>query len=503
MAGNGAAGEREGGLEAPTRHPIPWQEESFYDEQALNAELERVFDICHGCRRCVSLCESFPTLFDLIDESATFDVSGVEPASYSKVSEQCYLCDLCYQTKCPYVPPHEWQVDFPHLMLRAKALQFRKGRVPLRERLITATDRIGRLAARPVLAPIVNALLQNTLLRRILEPVLGIHRKARLLRYAARPLNAQLGRERKAPLAQPAPDPGPAPRMPPQPEPKPLRELLPETAPEREPMMKRVAPIPLLVTEESDPPPPPDTGPTRGKVVLFGSCYGRWSRPQLGEDLAAVMEHNGIPTRLLETEFCCGMPKMDLGDLDAVARLKALNMPPLRSAVDEGWDILSTVPSCVLMFRQELPLLFPEDEDVQEVARHIFDPFEYLHYRRRAGLLKTDFRHPIGKLAYQAACHQRVQNFGSRTRDILALVPDTEIEVIERCSGHDGTYAVRSSTYEKSMKILKPVLARVKKSGAETYTSDCPMAASHIAHGLGQAEEPPHPLSLLRQAYGI
>ena len=363
MTGNAQAGEREGGLEAPTRHPIPWQEESFYDEDALNAELARVFDICHGCRRCVSLCEAFPTLFDLIDESTSFDVSGVETSDYRKVSEQCYLCDLCYQTKCPYVPPHEWQVDFPHLMLRAKAVRFHKEQSRLSERLIAATDRVGRLAARPVLAPLVNALLENRLVRLLLEPLMGIHRKARLLRYTSRPLNALLGRgEKKADAAAAV-----------------------------------------------------RTDRTRGKVALFGSCYGRWSRPQIEEDLAAVMEHNDIPTQLLETEFCCGMPKMELGDLESVARLKALNMPVLRRAVDEGWDILSTVPSCVLMFRQELPLLFPEDEDVQEVARHVFDPFEYLHLRQQGGLLKTDFQQPIGKLAYQAACHQRVQNFGSRT----------------------------------------------------------------------------------------
>lgn len=452
MATDAGTSGREGGLEAPTRHPVPWQQEGFYDEETLNAELERVFDICHGCRRCVSLCEAFPTLFELIDESASFDLEGVETSDYRKVSEQCYLCDLCYQTKCPYVPPHEWQVDFPHLMLRAKAVRFQKERSRLADRIITAPDKIGRLAARPVLAPLVNALLGNRLVRLLLEPLMGIHRKAHLLRYASRPLDALLGRDgAKRPQATTA----------------------------------------------------KEAGPTRGKVALFGSCYGRWSRPEIGEDLAAVMEHNGIPTRLLTTEFCCGMPKMELGDLDAVARLKSLNMPALREAVDEGWDILSTVPSCVLMLRQELPLLFPEDEDVQEVARHVFDPFEYLHHRQRAGLLKTDFQQPIGKLAYQAACHQRVQNIGSRTRDILSLASDTEVEVIERCSGHDGTYAVRRHTYEKSMKILKPVAERVKKSDASTYTSDCPMAAAHIAHGLGQKEEPPHPLSLLRRAYNV
>ena len=127
---------REGSLEAPTRHPIDWKSPDFYDEEKLNAELHRVYDICHGCRRCVSLCTAFPTLFDLVDESKTGEVDGVDVADFGKVVDQCYLCDLCYMTKCPYVPPHQWNVDFPHLMLRAKAVKFKKGEVRVRDRLL-------------------------------------------------------------------------------------------------------------------------------------------------------------------------------------------------------------------------------------------------------------------------------------------------------------------------------------------------------------------------------
>ena len=143
---------REGSLEAPTRHPIDWKSGEFYDEPSLFTELERVYDICHGCRRCVALCHAFPTLFDLVDESETFEVDGVKKEDYWQVVDHCYLCDLCYMTKCPYVPPHEWNVDFPHLMLRAKAQRFKQGEVKLRDKLLTSTDTVGSLAGIPVVA---------------------------------------------------------------------------------------------------------------------------------------------------------------------------------------------------------------------------------------------------------------------------------------------------------------------------------------------------------------
>ncbi|HEX7113216.1 MAG TPA: heterodisulfide reductase-related iron-sulfur binding cluster, partial [Mizugakiibacter sp.] len=244
-------------------------------------------------------------------------------------------------------------------------------------------------------------------------------------------------------------------------------------------------------------------GRTRGKLALFATCYCNYSYPAVLQDLAAVMQHNGIPLKLIEREVCCGMPKLELGDLDTVAKYKAQNIPVLAQAVRDGWDLTAAIPSCVLMFKQELPLMFPDDADVQLVKRHFFDPFEYLMQRHQQGLLKTDFKQPLGRIAYQVPCHQRVQNIGPKTRDILRLVPDTEVETIERCSGHDGTYGVKKATYAIARKIAKPVENRVRQAGPEHFTSDCPMAGSHIAHGLGDAPAAEHPLTLLRKAYGI
>jgi glycerol-3-phosphate dehydrogenase subunit C len=440
---------REGNLEAPTRHAVAWKNSEYYDEKALFNELERVFDLCHGCRRCVSLCQSFPTLFDLVDESETFEVDGVKKEDYWKVVDHCFLCDLCFMTKCPYTPPHEWNIDFPHLMLRAKAVKFKKGDIKTRDRILTSTDTVGNLAGIPVIASMVNAANKAKPTRKLLESVLGVHADARVPEYHSTTLRSHLSNK-------------------------------------------------VGIAGEGE-----AAGPTKGKVAMFATCYGNRNEPIIGEDLVAVFEHNGIAVTLAKKEQCCGMPKLELGDLDAVEQAKNANIPVLAKLVDEGWDIVAPVPSCALMFKQELPLIFPDDPEVQKVGKAIFDPFEYLMHRHKAGKLNTNFRQGLGKVAYHAACHQRVQNIGTKTRDVLALIPDTTVEIIERCSGHDGTYAVKKEFHEASMKIVRPVVSRVKQAQADHYGSDCPMAGHHIEHGMADGSHTEHPMSLLRKAYGI
>ena len=442
-------GHREGSLDAPTRHPLDWKNPDFYNEDSLYKELERVFDICHGCRRCVSLCHSFPSLFDLVDESSTMEVDGVAKSDYWTVVDHCYLCDLCYLTKCPYVPPHEWNLDYPHLMLRAKAIKFKKGEVSKRDKLLTSTDTVGRLASIPVVAGVVNKANKSPAIRGLMEKQLGVHRDAVLPEYHSNTTRKRLKSHRSS-----------------------------------------------NVDTQS-------VGRTMGKVALFTTCYGNVNQPQLGTDLAAVFEHNGIALTLAEKEQCCGMPKLELGDLEAVEKSKQANIPVLAKMIDAGWDIVAPIPSCVLMFKQELPLMFPDDPEVAKVRDHIFDPFEYLMLRHKEGLLKTDFKQPLGKVSYHAACHLRVQKIGLKTRDLLKLIPDTEIDVIERCSGHDGTYAVKKEFHEISMKICRPVFNQVNKAEPDYYASDCPMAGEQIQHGLDNGTKAEHPLSLLRRAYGI
>ena len=441
--------KREGSLEAPTRHPLNWQSEAFYDESALMTELERVFDICHGCRRCFNLCNSFPTLFDAVDASESMELDTVPKEVYWDVVDNCYLCDMCYMTKCPYVPPHEWNVDFPHLMLRAKALRYKKQGASKRDRILSSTDKVGRLAGIPVVVQAVNAANKSKLGRKALEKTLGVHRDAPVPQYHSKTARKRLGvlRYEKGERAEP-------------------------------------------------------TANTSGKVVLFSTCYGNRNMPALAEDLVAVYEHNDIPVAIVEKEVCCGMPKLELGDLEAVRKAKEINIPDLVYWVDMGWDIVTPIPSCTLMFKQELPLMFPDDADVIKVRDAMFDPFEYLMLRHKDGKLKTDFKKALGKMAYQVPCHLRVQNIGLKTRDLLAMVPDTEIQTIERCSGHDGTYALKKEFHEISKKIARPVISKVKKADVDHFFSDCPMAAEQIAQGL-ENQDAEHPLGLLRTAYGI
>jgi Fe-S oxidoreductase len=440
---------KEGSLEAPTRHPINWKSPDFYNEGSLFNELERVFDICHGCRRCVSLCHAFPTLFDLVDESDTMEVDSVAKEDYWKVVDHCYLCDLCYMTKCPYVPPHEWNVDFPHLMLQAKAQKHKSGKSKLRDKILTSTDAVGHIAGIPVVAQVVNSVNKIGLARKVLDKTVGVHPDAVLPEFYSNSL-----RKRMAQKSSPA--------------------------------------ISVEQTEN-----------TRGQVALFTTCYGNRNAPDMGEDLIAVFEHNGIPVRISDKEKCCGMPKMELGDLESVEQAKLFNIPILAAMVDEGWDLIAPVPSCVLMFKQELPLLFPDDQLVKKVQGAFYDPFEYLMLRHKDGKLDTSFKKSLGKIAYHVPCHQRVQNIGLKTRDILQLIPDTNIDVIERCSGHDGTYAVKSEFHDISMKICRPVINRVSEGEVDHYISDCPMAGHQIENGLQNGSKPESAFTLLRMAYSI
>jgi Fe-S oxidoreductase len=245
------------------------------------------------------------------------------------------------------------------------------------------------------------------------------------------------------------------------------------------------------------------TPETTGRVALFATCYGNRNEPGLDEDLVAVFEHNAIEMSLLPRERCCGMPRLELGDLQAVAKLKEDNIPRLAQAVAAGYDLVAPIPSCVLMFKQELPLMYPEDGDVKKVAERMFDPFEYLMLRHAAGLLRTDFKGRLGKVSYHVPCHLRVQNLGLKTRDVLRLVPETTVEVIERCSGHNGTYGVKKEFRAASAKIGRPVAQRVEGANSDHYSSDCPMAGHQIESLLASARAPEHPLQLLRFAYGI
>ena len=446
---------KEGNLSAPTRHALDWKSADFHDPASLDRELERVFDICHGCRRCVSLCGTFPTLFDLIDSTDDGEVHGVAKKDFRKVVDQCYLCDVCYMTKCPYVPPHPWNVDFPHLMLRAKAVKFKNGEVGARDKFLSNTDGLGKLAGIPVVTQTINAVNATPLVRGAMESVLGVDRKAWLPSFATKKFRSHA-----------------------------------KASPE----------VDAIAGER-----------TPGKVAVYATCYVNYNEPGIGHDLLAILEHNAIPYVLVDKEVCCGMPKLEQGDLDGVAEKWAINIPELVKLADAGYAILTSIPSCTLMYKQELPLMFPDDAATQRVKEAMWDPFEYLIARNKDGLLKTDFKEPLGHVSYHVPCHSRVQNVGKKTAEMLKLVPGTEVHVVERCSGHAGTFGVKKEFHAVAMKIGKPVF-KAMAAGADGVapdyiSSDCQLAGHHIAQGIAEAGLPEptlaHPLALLRRAYGI
>ena len=446
---------REGNLEAPTRHAIDWKNPDFYDEAAATKEMERVFDICHGCRRCVSLCQSFPTLFDLVDATADGEVHGVKKEAYWNVVDQCYLCDLCYMTKCPYTPPHPWQLDFPHLMLRAKAIKFKRGGVKAGERFLASTDVHGSFAGIPIVVQAVNAVNKTKLARKAMNATLGVHPQAWMPELATQRFRWGAAHQGRATVVN-------------------------------------------------------NGQRTPGKVAVFATCFINYNEPGIGHDLLKLLEHNEIPYTIVDKESCCGMPQLELGDLESVERHKKANLPLLARYAKEGYAIVSAVPSCTLMFKQELPLLFPDCAETQAVKEAMFDPFEYFVARHKDGLLKTDFRTALGKVSYHIPCHGRVQKIGKKTEEMFKLV-GTKVEVVlntvERCSGHAGTYGVKTATHPVAMKIGQPVFKAMAATAPDVISSDCPMAGHHIAQGMSQAGAPApalrHPLTLMRMAYGL
>jgi glycerol-3-phosphate dehydrogenase subunit C len=443
---------REGSLEAPTRHPIAWRDPDFYDEAKLEAELERVFDICHGCRRCFNLCDSFPTLFDLVDEGPTGEVDGVAKADYKKVVDACTLCDMCFMTKCPYVPPHEWAVDFPHLMLRARAVEFSKGATAFVDRQLARTDRNGRLAQ--PLAALVNwaTALDNGLTRPAIETVAGIDRQAYLPAYASKPL------DRRADL-----------------------DALPVNA----------------------------AAPAAGrKVALYATCFANWNAPGPGEAAVRVLKHNGVATRVVYPG-CCGMPTLENGDIAAVAEQARAVSRAFAPLIDDGHDIVAVTPSCALMLKFEWPLILPDDPLVKKLSDATFDITEYVvDIARREGL--ADGMAPLdGEIAIHLPCHSRAQNIGPKGAEMLRLIPGAKVGVVERCSGHGGKWGMFKDNFATALKVGKPAGKAMLKTGAKYMVSECPLAGPHLKQVIEREadaavpEQVPHPIELVAKAYGF
>ena len=441
----------EGSLQAPVRHAIPWQDEAWYDDTALDAELRRVFDVCHGCRLCFNLCDSFPTLFDLIDAAGDAELEGVDSRDFKQVADGCTLCDMCFLTKCPYVPPHEFNLDFPHLMLRYRAAENRAGKRGFWERQLTRTDRNNRLGCS--VSGLANWATRsgNGLTRRPLEAVAGVHREAALPPFAGRTLEKRARAER------------------------------------------------LELNEDA---------PAHGrKAALYATCYGNYNQPAIGVALLKVLARNGVETEVVYPG-CCGMPRMEQGDLKAVAAGAARTAAALRPWIDKGYSIVTTVSSCALMLKFEWPLLLPDNDDVRVLSENCFDAAQYVvDIAKKEGL--AEGLQPLdGGVTLHVACHARAQNMGVKAAELLRLIPGTKPKILARCSGHGGSWGVMKENFETGMKIGKPVMRDAAMAGNEYVASEGPLAGLHILQGMARidgAEPPdraPHPIELFAKAYG-
>ena len=414
----------------------------FWDLGKVEAELRRVYDICAGCRRCLPLCPSFKVMFDRLDVDAVDgDVEKLPASDVKDVVDLCYQCKLCFN-HCPYTPPHRWAVDFPRLMLRARAAETRRSGVTLQDRMLGSTDMIGKLGS--LAAPLSNWMNELGVHRAFMQAVAGIHRARRLPKFH-RPTFSSWFRSTAKPAAA-------------------------------------------------------EGGKTAiRKVALFTTCTVEYNAPAIGRAAVRVLERNGVDVSVPE-QRCCGMPYLDGGAVDECRALIRDNVRTLAAAVREGREIVSPGPTCSYMLKQEYPWL-DGSEDARLVAASTRDLFEYLARLQAAGALDTRFTRPVGAVTYHVPCHLRAQNVGTRSADVLRAIPGASVTVIERCSAVDGTWGFKTQYFDLSMEVARPLFDAVRAGGAATVATDCPLAALQIAQGTGTA--PQHPIQVLAQAYGL
>ena len=445
---------REGSLDAPTRHPIDWRNPEFTDPEAIDAELRRVFDICHGCRRCFNLCDSFPRLFDLIDESETGELDSVDSKDFKPVVDACTLCDMCFMVSCPYVPPHEFNLDFPHLILRYRMAELQQGKLPFGQKELTKTDRNGKLAG---MAPgLCNWAGErgNGMTRPLLEKAAGVHRDAALPKFHGRTFAL---RDKKEPLE-----------------------------------VNREAPA------------------FGRKVVLYATCFVNYNNPDIGMAARAVLARNGVETRVVYPQ-CCGMPQLEQGDIAKVAESAEQISSELLRHVDEGFEVVALVPSCALMLKFEWPLILPDSEPVARLSRSTYDITEYIvGIARKEGL--ADGLQPLeGGVALHLACHARAQNMGPKAAEMLRFIPEADLQVVERCSGHGGSWGIMKDNFEAALKVGRTAARQAGTSGKAFIASECPLAGEHILQGVErlkaddkvEVEQAQHPIELMARAYGL
>ena len=441
---------KEGGTKAPIRHPIEFNSPDFLDQKKLDEEMRRVFDICHGCRRCFNLCDSFPKLFDMIDESKNEDVESLSSDQFAPVVDSCTLCDMCFMTKCPYVPPHEFDLDFPHLMLRYRTLQKKQNKLSSFPRQLAQIDRNAKIGI--TFSWFINWIsnLKNKFFRKILELLVGIDKRVRIPVYNSETFTSYFKKNNK--------------------------------------------PTNAAISIKSR------------KAVIYSTCFVNFNKKDTGVAALKVLQKNGVE---VEEAYpgCCGMPFLEQADLPKVVEQAKKISKDLLKWVDKGYRVITLTASCGLMLKFEWPLLLPENQDIKRLSKNISDIDEYIVDISNKEGLAEGLQEIDGGVTVHHACHARAQNMGIKARDMLKLIPNVKIDVVERCAGHGGTFGVMKGTYDLAQKVGRPTARQIKNKNNKYMASDCPLAGKHLKQ-LEQDtkisnDEALHPIELLAKAYKL
>ena len=441
---------KEGSTEAPTRHPINFDHPDFLDPKKLDDEMRRVFDICHGCRRCFNLCDSFPKLFDMIDESKNEDVESLSSEQFAPVVDACTLCDMCFMTKCPYVPPHDFDLDFPHLMLRYRTAQKRKGILSIVPRQLAEIDRNSKIGI--MLSGLINWILntKNKLFRKILDLITGIDIRAQLPKYNSETFSN---------------------------------------------FFKKNAYKINYTNKISD-----------RKVVIYSTCFVNFNKKNTGIAALKVLKKNGIDVQEAYPG-CCGMPFLEQADLPKVVEQAKKVSKDLLNWIDQGYKVLTLTASCGLMLKFEWPLLLPNDENIKRLSSNVMDIDEYIVDISSNEGLVDGLQEIDGGVTVHHACHSRAQNMGIKARDMLKLIPNIKIDVVERCAGHGGTFGVMKETHDLAIKVGRPTARQIKNKNNKYMASDCPLAGKHLKQLEKDTnisnDEALHPIELMAKSYNL
>jgi len=441
---------KEGSIEAPIRHPINFEHPDFLNPEKLDSEMRRAFDICHGCRRCFNLCDSFPKLFDMIDESKNEDVESLKSDQFEQVVDACTLCDMCFMTKCPYVPPHEFDLDFPHLMLRYRTAQKKLGKLNNIPNVLAHVDRNGKIGI--MFSRLVNWIsdIKNKFIRSLLEIIIGIDRKVRLPKYNSETFSNFFKKNRDKNNFK--------------------------------------------------------TSQKNRKVVIYSTCFVNFNKKDTGVAALKVLEKNGVEVQEAYPG-CCGMPFLEQADLPKVVNQAKKVSKDLLQWVDKGYKVITLTASCGLMLKFEWPLLLPNDENIKKLSKNIMDIDEYIvDISKNEGLVEG-LQAIDGGVTVHHACHARAQNMGIKARDMLKLIPGIKIDVVERCAGHGGTFGVMKGTHELANKVGRPTARQIKNKNNKYMASDCPLAGKHLKQLEKDTnisnDEALHPIELMAKSYKL